>query len=918
MKRILHTVLTICLALPVLAGEPEHFSLAYSGNGTNHMNFYFLEATIGGEDLEAGDEIAVFDGEVCAGAVRLDGTLPSTAPYLQIAASKAEPGETPPNGYTEGNAISVKIWDASNQAEYEADLVFFNTNNKEIDPVPFAEGTSAFLKIAAPVPVTIGLTAEDKVYDGDEAANVDYVVSEGSFSGDVNVTITNGAFNDKNVGQEKPVTADMEVTGEDVVHYDFTLNESTTASISAKPVSITGAEAQNKTYDGTAAATITGAQLSGVLAEDDVTLSGATSGTFTQTAVGTGIVVTTSMQLSGADAGNYSLTGQPSGLTADITKAPLTVTADDQEKTYDGESFSGFTASYSGFVDGEGPDDLEGTLAFATNPRGPVVESGTWEIIPSGLSSDNYAITFENGELKIKKATLTVTADNKTKDYDGQVFSPFTASFSGFVNNEDETVISGAVDYTGNAINAVNAGNYLIIPVTDDLNAVNYAFTAEEGKLTINKVNARITVNGFDGAYDGLPHGATGNATGVNGESLEGLDLGRSYVNVPGGNVNWRFNDRTGNYYNATGTVSINITKANAGIELSGLSQAYSGAPLPVTVATTPSGLAVNVTYDGQDEAPVETGEYTVLAVVEDQNYQGSAEGTLTIGDETSPEINASDISELTIVCGAEYQEQLQQWLEENAGATASDDTGVEGWSYDFDPEDLSALCGIKDTSITITFTAEDGHGNKTTVTSVLHVKINEGPFLVNPLPDQVIHASYELSIPLSSVSGEIFDDVNDPFLSLEAMVEGTDTLPGWAQLLNDTLFITPVIADTGCVNIVAKASDSYGATATDTFQVCVDGYPTGLEQPVASQPEVNLYPNPTRDKVTLKLNGTVPATGVELIVLNIAGQQVLRKHFSAAQQITFSMANHVSGMYFVQLKFKDKRITKKMILDLE
>jgi hypothetical protein len=51
-------------------------------------------------------------------------------------------------------------------------------------------------------------------------------------------------------------------------------------------------------------------------------------------------------------------------------------------------------------VSGEGPAVLGGSLAFATNVPSPEVV-GSYDIVPSGLTSSNYAITFAKGKLAI-------------------------------------------------------------------------------------------------------------------------------------------------------------------------------------------------------------------------------------------------------------------------------------------------------------------------------------------------------------------------------------------------------------------------------------------------------------------------------------------------------------------------------------
>ena len=164
-------------------------------------------------------------------------------------------------------------------------------------------------------------------------------------------------------------------------------------------------------------------------------------------------------------------------------------------------------------------------------------------------------------EFAIAQKELTVTARNESKDYDGRVFSGgYSSTIAGFVNGEGASVITGSVtNYTGTAIAAVNAGTYAITPDVSGLSALNYFFSPVNGTLTINKVNATISVQGYTGIWDGNAHGATGSATGVNGEDLNSLlSLGASFTAVPGGTANWTFAGNT-NYNSDSGSVQITI-----------------------------------------------------------------------------------------------------------------------------------------------------------------------------------------------------------------------------------------------------------------------------------------------------------------------------------------------------------------------
>jgi len=73
------------------------------------------------------------------------------------------------------------------------------------------------------------------------------------------------------------------------------------------------------------------------------------------------------------------------------------------------------------------------------------------------------------------------------------------------------------------------------------------------------------------------------------------------------------------------------IAKAAATVQVSGLNAVYDGTAKSVTAATSPAGLGVSITYNGSTTAPVNAGSYAVVAAINDNNYQGSATGTLVI-----------------------------------------------------------------------------------------------------------------------------------------------------------------------------------------------------------------------------------------------------------------------------------------------
>ncbi|GAA4043059.1 YDG domain-containing protein [Flavobacterium chungnamense] len=160
-----------------------------------------------------------------------------------------------------------------------------------------------------------GAIADNKIYDRTNVATISGSSLVGIFGSD-DVSVSNsGTFATINVSNGVSVTSTQTLSGLDAGKYSLTLPTGLAADITAKEVTISGAAAQNKSFDGNTTATIIGT-LNGVISPDSVTLI--LSGTFASSVIGTGIAVTSTSTIGGANSGNYSLT-QPTGLTANIT-----------------------------------------------------------------------------------------------------------------------------------------------------------------------------------------------------------------------------------------------------------------------------------------------------------------------------------------------------------------------------------------------------------------------------------------------------------------------------------------------------------------------------------------------------------------------------------------------------------------------
>lgn len=173
-----------------------------------------------------------------------------------------------------------------------------------------------------------GLSGVNKEYDATTAATLAGTPTLIGVVGSDNVTLTgtsSATFPSSSVGAARPVTVSgYSLTGSAAGNYTLTQPTGITASITPKPLTITGIAANDKVFDGNTSATLSGtAALIGVLTADlgAVTLSGTPVATFNDPSVGLSKPVTvTGYTLTGTASGNYSLT-QPTGLEANISSA---------------------------------------------------------------------------------------------------------------------------------------------------------------------------------------------------------------------------------------------------------------------------------------------------------------------------------------------------------------------------------------------------------------------------------------------------------------------------------------------------------------------------------------------------------------------------------------------------------------------
>lgn len=141
----------IVILLPTFSGfAQEHFVVAFSDNGQDHMNIYVISATINGVAMQTGDEIATFDGAICCGKTTLKQSIviSDKNSFAVLASSRSDDNES--NGYIVGNQIKFKFWDSAKKIELSGITAeFINPANGQAMTAPtYTPGATAFVKLS--------------------------------------------------------------------------------------------------------------------------------------------------------------------------------------------------------------------------------------------------------------------------------------------------------------------------------------------------------------------------------------------------------------------------------------------------------------------------------------------------------------------------------------------------------------------------------------------------------------------------------------------------------------------------------------------------------------------------------------------------------------------------------------------------
>ncbi len=196
---------------------------------------------------------------------------------------------------------------------------------------------------------------------------------------------------------------------------------------------------------------------------------------------GTSVGTTYSIVITEGTSSNYEITSYVNG-TLTITKATLTISADNNTKTY-GDANPAFTYTVDGLADGENLNDIGVTVSLACAATAASGVGG-YDIVATCIGTpENYDVTYRNGTLTVTKKALLITIDNKAFfSAAGATMPTFTSTITGWVCDADQATLRGLV-YVTDATTTSPPGTYVI--TAWGASAPNYSISYKIGTLII-------------------------------------------------------------------------------------------------------------------------------------------------------------------------------------------------------------------------------------------------------------------------------------------------------------------------------------------------------------------------------------------------------------------------------------------------
>jgi hypothetical protein len=453
-------------------------------------------------------------------------------------------------------------------------------------------------------PIAVMAATDTKIYDGTTDSSVVPGITSGSLAVGDTSSFTQ-LFDSRNAGARSLTASGSVNDGNSGNNYAVSF-EPASGAIEKRAITAS-AVGDTKIYDATTSSSATptvGAP--GIAAGDTASFIQS----FDNKNAGTGKTLTATGSVSDGNSGNNYFVTFAGNSTGVIKARPLTVTAAENTKTYDGNvSAAAVPSITSGVL--QGPDSASFSETYDTKNAGSgkaLTPAGT---ITDGNGGNNYSVTFNSvntGVVNKRALTVSATADNKI--YDGTtsaaaqladdriVGDVLTDAYASAVFSDKNAGTGKPVSISGISISGPDSGNYILSSATASAIA------------NITPRSLAVSANGVNKIYDGT----TAATVTLSDDRLSGDLLTDSYtiasfadknagngkpVSVSGISISGP--DAANYTFNTVASASANITPLAITGSITAANKIYDGTTAAIISGRTLSGVlgADSVSYTG-------------------------------------------------------------------------------------------------------------------------------------------------------------------------------------------------------------------------------------------------------------------------------------------------------------------------------
>ena len=404
-------------------------------------------------------------------------------------------------------------------------------------------------------------------------------------------------------------------------------------------------------------------------------------------------------------------------------------------------TFNGNTYDYNG----KRPDITYSFNGIGNGFQPTNVDMGDLSVT-AGNHTEYLHCTFANDDMSfnvdipytytINPAKLTAKVKDASRLY-GDGNPQFSSEYSGFVNNEDATVVTSNGSYTTTATEKSDVGTYAI--KQSGATAQNYVFDYEDGTLTVNKAPLTMTANDktmtygssipvFDISYEGLKNNETQPAW-VTKPALSSTVTPTSNAGTYPITIS---NASAKNYDLTIHNGTLTIGKAELTAKVDNKSRLYGDANPEFTLTYT--GLKHNETVPAWEQEP--TFETTATTQSNVGNYPVSLKNAVAVNYNITPvegtlTVNKAPLKVTPKDCTRKYGEQNPQF-ELNYEGLKNSENQPEWTEEPVITTNATAGSSVGEYAITVksaearNYTLEKGSGTLTVTKAPVTIKLQD------------------------------------------------------------------------------------------------------------------------------------------------------------------------------------------------